>query len=288
MTATVAPANQVRSVFHPSDFSAGSEVAFAHALKIALLAHAELNVLHVSETGDDHWSDFPGVRQMLERWHVLPPGSPRSAVPSLGIDVRKVLTTSSDPLAASLAYLKRNSTDLVVLATRQYEGRARWLSKSVAEPLARGSGLMTLFIPSGVEGFVSRPGGVVSLRSILMPIAPDPDPGVAVDAACRLASGLQADDVTFTPLYVGAPAEMPVVAVQARKGWTWRPMTAESGEVVETILAVAEESNADLIVMTTKGHNGFLDALRGSTTERVLRHARCPVLAVPLGVETGR
>jgi nucleotide-binding universal stress UspA family protein len=65
-------------------------------------------------------------------------------------------------------------------------------------------------------------------------------------------------------------------------------MTAESGEVVKTILAVAEESKADLIVMTTKGHNGFLDALRGSTTERVLRHARCPVLAVPLGVDTGR
>jgi nucleotide-binding universal stress UspA family protein len=33
--------------------------------------------------------------------------------------------------------------------------------------------------------------------------------------------------------------------------------------------------------MMTKGHNGFLDSLLGSVTERVLRGARCPVLAVP-------
>ena len=41
------------------------------------------------------------------------------------------------------------------------------------------------------------------------------------------------------------------------------------------------EGAADLIVMATEGHQGFLDAIRGSTTERVLRQAPCPVLAVP-------
>jgi nucleotide-binding universal stress UspA family protein len=35
--------------------------------------------------------------------------------------------------------------------------------------------------------------------------------------------------------------------------------------------------------MTTQGHTGVLDALRGSTTERILRRASCPVLAVPAG-----
>jgi hypothetical protein len=34
------------------------------------------------------------------------------------------------------------------------------------------------------------------------------------------------------------------------------------------------------VVMATQGHHGFLDALRGSTTERIVRHAACPVLAV--------
>ena len=39
-------------------------------------------------------------------------------------------------------------------------------------------------------------------------------------------------------------------------------------------------SNVDLVGMPTAGHHGVLDALRGSMTERVPRHAPCPVLAV--------
>ncbi len=38
----------LQSVFHPSDFSPASEVAFAHALKAALIAKADLTILHVS------------------------------------------------------------------------------------------------------------------------------------------------------------------------------------------------------------------------------------------------
>jgi len=51
------------------------------------------------------------------------------------------------------------------------------------------------------------------------------------------------------------------------------------GEVVAAILDAAEE--ADLIVMTTDGRNGAFDAMRGSVTERVVRGAHCPVLAIP-------
>ena len=51
--------------------------------------------------------------------------------------------------------------------------------------------------------------------------------------------------------------------------------------MVESILDAASEASADVIIMATAGRNGFLDALRGSTTERVLRAARCPLLAIP-------
>jgi nucleotide-binding universal stress UspA family protein len=53
------------------------------------------------------------------------------------------------------------------------------------------------------------------------------------------------------------------------------------GNVVETILDVADEIGADVIVMGTKGNQGFLDALRGTTTEQVLRKSLRPLLAVP-------
>jgi nucleotide-binding universal stress UspA family protein len=271
---------RIRSIFHPSDFSESSEVAFAHALKIALVAGAELNILHVSEAGESQWAHFPGVRQMLERWHVLPPESPQSAVPALGIQVRKVLTQQRDPVAASLAYMERNPTDLVVLATHQHEGRARWLTKSVAQPLARESGLMTLFLPAGREGFVSRADGSVSLRSVLIPTASDPKPGLAIEAACQTAAELERDPVAFALLHVGNSGPLPAIPPEQHDGWTWDRITRQ-GDVPDTILAVAGERHADLIVMATEGRHGFLDALRGSTTERVLRHSPCPLLAVP-------
>ena len=57
--------------------------------------------------------------------------------------------------------------------------------------------------------------------------------------------------------------------------------TARPGKVVDEIIAAAEQLPADLVVMATRGHQGLLDALRGSTTEQVVRRAPCPVLAVP-------
>jgi nucleotide-binding universal stress UspA family protein len=53
------------------------------------------------------------------------------------------------------------------------------------------------------------------------------------------------------------------------------------GHPEEEILKSAEEERADLIVMSTQGHRGFLDAIRGSTAERVVRGAKCPVLVLP-------
>jgi nucleotide-binding universal stress UspA family protein len=61
-------------ILHPSDFSKASRVAFAHALKIALQAKAELEIVHVEshEIGSDKdvdWTDFPGVRSTLALGH---------------------------------------------------------------------------------------------------------------------------------------------------------------------------------------------------------------------------
>lgn len=46
------------------------------------------------------------------------------------------------------------------------------------------------------------------------------------------------------------------------------------------IVEAAEDTNADLIIMGTHGHTGLARALIGSTAERVVRHAPCPVLVV--------
>src|SRR5689334_9220958 len=90
-------------IFHPSDFSPASKVAFAHALKLAFIARAALRIMHVATHVEDmHWSDFPGVRATLARWGLLPEGSPTEAVGQLGLDVGKILCPSRDPVGAML------------------------------------------------------------------------------------------------------------------------------------------------------------------------------------------
>ena len=58
---------------------------------------------------------------------------------------------------------------------------------------------------------------------------------------------------------------------------------AAEGEPAEVILQKANETAAELIVMTTEGPHGFLDGLRGTTSARVLNKAHCPVANLPVG-----
>lgn len=53
------------------------------------------------------------------------------------------------------------------------------------------------------------------------------------------------------------------------------------GPVIPTILQLAEEEAADLIVMGTMGAGGWKEMAIGSNTEHIIRHAPCPVLVVP-------
>jgi len=277
---------KVESIFHPSDFSQASEVAFAHALKIALVARARLTVLHVEANPGTEWQDFPGVRDTLERWELIPKGSPKSAVGQLGIGVGKVIASSKDPVKACLGFLEKHPGDLIVLAVRQHEGRMRWLDKSMGKPMAREAGQMTLFIPHGVKGFVSRQDGSISLRNILIPVTRKPRPQPSLEAAARLIRNLQLPAGMVTLLHVGPAAEAPSVKLPGDTDWTWNSV-AKAGEPADTIAQTATELSADLIVMTTDGPDGFLDGLRGTTSERVLRKARCPVGNLPVGSMLG-
>ena len=55
---------------------------------------------------------------------------------------------------------------------------------------------------------------------------------------------------------------------------------AQDGPVTDLILSLAEAQSVNLIVMGTHGLRGIDRLMLGSVTERVLRRARCPVLAV--------
>lgn len=275
----------VSSVLHPTDFSDASNRAFAHALAIALLRQTELTILNVGEEGRDDiaWSNFPQVRKTLERWNLLEPGSERSAVyEELNVEVRKIAVRSRNPVRATVAFLDQQPHELVVLATESTKGPEDWLRRSEAEAIARGSGAMTLFVPSrSRRGLVSLGNGDLSLRNVLVPIDGAIDFTAAIEFSRRAAEIIGDGDVTITLFHVGEKMP-PLPELPDGSDWTWRTAIRQ-GEPVDSILAVAEDLTADLIVMTTNGRDTLNQALRGSTTERVLRNAKCPVLAIPDG-----
>jgi nucleotide-binding universal stress UspA family protein len=60
------------------------------------------------------------------------------------------------------------------------------------------------------------------------------------------------------------------------------------GKPFQEIARVAKEREADLIVLATHGYTGFKHIQLGSTAERVVRHAPCPVLVVRAETQSKR
>lgn len=270
----------VGNLLHPTDFSRGSQVAFAHALRIAVGAQGQLEILHVDrEQEHTDWDSYPPVRETLFKWGFLPQDARRSAVASLGVNVSKSACKGKDPRDAVLQHIERRAADVVVLATHQREGLDRWLHGSLAETVASQTEAATLFVPYGVDGFVNSESGEVSLRRVLIPVDKSPNPQPVLDLVAELADVIAPDSVDIRLLHIGDASHTPspTLPLSEKCRWTWE---TRLGAVVDAIIDDAVQNEVDLIAMTTNGHDGFLDALRGSTTEQVLHRSRCPVLSI--------
>lgn len=272
----------LRSVVHPTDFSEASAGAFIHALKIALTAKATLTVVHVAGNEKmDEWDQFPHVRRTLAHWGLLNESEPTGAIAArLGITVRKIEVGPQAPADGVAHFLRSHAADLIVLATEGRQGVARWLRGSVAEDLARHAHTPALFVPAKARGFVDPRRGEVHLHHVLIPIDHKPKPSAAIAQIMGFARLLAGMDAEERLLHVGSKApEVHPEGEQRRR----LPVALRKGVAVEAIVDVANDWPADLIGTATAGRHGLLDALRGSTTERVVRQALCPVLAVPVG-----
>lgn len=281
--ATSSLSQKLVRIYHPSDFSEASHVAFAHALKISLVTGAHFHIHHVFDPRERiSWEEYPGVRELLSSWKMIEDIHDKEAVGKLGLRVQKVLSESNEPLEAALAFLDRHKPDLIVLAAHQHHGIMRWLHKEMAAPLALNAHIPTLFIPHGRDGFVSVVDGSLYLKRVLIPVDRSPAPFHAVESASRFCQSLGLTKVEFTTLHIGKEGDGPAIHLpeDRERESDWDSVTLE-GHVTDSIINAARNLDADLVVMATRGRHGFLDALRGSTTERVLRETNCPLLAIP-------
>ncbi len=264
-----------QTVAHLTDFSEVSAEAFVHALALALAYKHRLYLLHVKDPEcEDSWSSFPHVREALTRWGLMAADvEPSEIEVKLGIQVVKVEINSTDLAGGIFNFILRHRPDVFVLSTHGREGLNRLLYGSKAEEIARRTHVPAIFIGPEAHGFVDKSNGQIRLERILFPVAHSPSPISSSRFLTELLAPIGISSAAFHFIHVGnsAPKIM---------GVPDQSVKIVDGPIEETILRVAQDYH-DMIAMPTAGHHGFLDALRGITTERVLRRAPCPVLAIP-------
>lgn len=102
------------------------------------------------------------------------------------------------------------------------------------------------------------------------------------------ATGLYVPHISMDELYkdieTNAKRELAKCCVEELRGYKDIEYRILKGVPHEEILKFADENNIDLIIMGTHSRKGLDRVIFGSTAERVVRHARCPVLTVGLPV----
>jgi nucleotide-binding universal stress UspA family protein len=211
---------------------------------------------------------------------------------------------------ALVDYADDIAADLVVMTTHGRGGLSRLWLGSVAEDVIRELTKPVLLVRPGESPAGSTAGPVAprDFRRVLIALDGSSLAETVLEPALDVA-GENAECVlvrVVEPITAISIASLGGVAAAAPEDWDrqvgdvgdylksvaaslWaRGLSTRTHAVVHTqaargILEYAREIDADLVAMATRGHDGFLDALRGSTTEQVLRRAGRPVLAVPVG-----
>ncbi len=140
------------------------------------------------------------------------------------------------------------------------------------------------------------------MRQILVPLDFSDHSAKAMEMATELAKQFDAKVrlLHSYPVYVGAVSPYGVVVPESfdrdcreaaqREIEKWAEKVSAAGVSVETTVTpsapvdaierTAEEIEADLVVMGSRGLTGLKHALLGSVAERALRTCHCPVMAV--------
>ncbi|MEW6281640.1 MAG: universal stress protein [Candidatus Eremiobacterota bacterium] len=266
----------------PIDGSGFSHAALPHAVRMARVYAAELVLVGVCEPAHDG--------SLPEHLHRV-----RESIEQLGISSR-VEAASGVPAEEIVRLAEETRADLIVISSHGHRGGGARppLSGSVVWPL--GSVTSRVMRLATCPVMVARPGQIAAghaapdtLARILLPLDGSPFAERALPPAAFLAGKDRArlnllrvvDSIGQSDRWAehltqacGRYLEQQAAALQER-GLEVVPRV-EVGDPAEKILEVP----TDLIVMATHGHSGLTRVILGSVAERVVQHARCPVLLI--------
>lgn len=287
-----------------TDFSETASLALDRALELAIRHECEIALVHVMQP------DLPplaapemvvippnfeemlreacneGLRQAAER--VREKGVRVSQHLEQGRAARQI-TACADAIGA----------DLILLGTRGNTGFKRLLLGSVAEEVVRTADQPVLTVHPGDD----RP--IEPVRRLLLPTDFSPAADQALGAAVLLLAGSADAQIILVHTFHIAPTVVPLggfgggassllvanahqlamdaaePSAEALRERGFRvEVVVERGDPAEVITDLASERDVDVIAMGTRGHSKLRLVLMGSTAERIVEHAPCPVLTV--------
>ena len=245
-------------IAHATDLTGDDGPAFLHAASLASTSRARLVTLYAGADGGARGPDVTGV---AARWGR-----------TIMHEFRRV--DREDDLADTIVEaLRALQPELVVLGTHARHGIAALLHASVAEAIARNLDVPVLIVPNHARGFVDQ-AGMLDVQRILVPAGNGNEARAGLAAAKKLLALTGDGAVPIELLHRGA-IEPDLANIGAR-------IVRIEGVLEDAIVEAAKIARPCIIVMPTHGHDGVNDVVLGSHTERVLRDAGCPVLAVPL------
>jgi nucleotide-binding universal stress UspA family protein len=95
------------------------------------------------------------------------------------------------------------------------------------------------------------------------------------------ASGIVGVSFDVDMLVDGARATLEEVVGRVDASGLSRPVTASVEDGPAATVLIERSADADLVVLGSRGHGGFVGLLLGSVSQQVAGHARCPVVIVP-------
>ena len=294
-----------KRILVPIDFSETSKKVLRHACRYAEYFNASLVLVHVNPTA--FAAEFKlGLKKseneaLIARFHEQL-ASIHQKQKSLSDKVDTVVVSGS-PFAEICRIAEGRKADLIMISTHGRTGLDHVMLGSTAERIVRHAKCPVLTMH---KSLLENPKARLSpkqLKRILAPLDFSAPSQKAATRAAKLAETLGAkvtlmhvNEVAVYPDYpeigfadLGLLAEQQAKAASARlvrlaarigKQGAGSDTHVCDGVPYQEIAAYAKENKQDLIVISTHGHSSFIDALLGSTAERVVQHAPCPVLVL--------
>jgi len=280
----------VNKILCPVDFFSASLAAAGYAMGLAAIYEARVHLLHVIAPIPMDAINVAEITESLEKKaaYDLNKLVQRAHRANVDADVEIHVGDAYDEIKSAIETRK---PDLVVMGTHGRRGIERWFIGSTVEKLLRHSPIPLLTISaSGKRVPVPR------FRRIL--VTTDFSEGTS-DALAYAFSVAQEYDARISLLHVvhdvavdttgtfrdslltGVEKALQDLVPPEAADWCDVDTRIETGVPYQVILKILEDEKIDLAVMNIHG-KGLLDrALLGSTAERVVRAAPCPVLLIP-------